>query len=86
MKKNLIKLSILAEQALAEKEMAAIAGGDRKACECACYYDNQEEGASTASNYSANEAKGLVSTKGCVLCTKDEEGNIGYIYRNEANY
>lgn len=80
MKKNSIKLSNLAEQALAEKEMAAIAGGDRKSCECACYYEDKG-GANTSDNMNANYAGDKESEKGCNRVVKDDNG-YGVIIQN----
>lgn len=74
MKKNLIKLSILAEQALAEKEMAAIAGGDRKVCQCSCYYEGQASGASTGDNSDSNYVFSGTSGRGCNLLIKTDHG------------
>lgn len=80
MKKNSIKISTLSGQALARKEMAAIAGGERKICECACYYENNE-GSSTAANADANYSSGVNSTKGCNRVIKADD-RYGVIIQN----
>lgn len=82
MKKKSIKLSNLAEQTLAEKEMAAIAGGDRKSCECACYYEDKG-GANTNDNMNANYAGDKDSERGCNRVIKEGEDYSVVIQNHE---
>ena len=71
---NVILELIVLEKIKKEKEMAAIAGGDRKVCQCSCYYDDQEGGSSTADNANANYEGDKDSAKGCTRVVKTDEG------------
>lgn len=76
------KLISLINQRISNKEMDIIHGGDRKSCECSCFYENKG-GASTADNASANYEAGTNSPEGCNRILKNDDGWIVIVQNHE---
>jgi natural product precursor len=83
-----LKLNVLNEQSLEERQMNALRGGVN--CGCSCYYENNS-GSSSNNNMNANYRLGTKSINGCNqyvnmfdgafygYCPSCNESNQGYI-------
>lgn len=56
-----LKLNLLSQYALSEKEMHRVNGGTVECCSCGCNYENNQ-GSTSSDNANANKSGGLRSS------------------------
>jgi natural product precursor len=77
-----LRLNVLNEQDLKEKQMNALRGGNT--CYCSCYWEGNT-GSSTADNRTYNYNSGYSSVNGCNQSRVDGSSYTYYPYANESN-
>lgn len=76
-----LKLNVLSDIDLLDREMNSLRGGGPfdSPCSCSCYYEGQSGGASTADNAETNAKTGYSSSNGCNQYTFTP-GGAGWSY------